>query len=623
MITFEIDDQVLQMPADFKLVSVINSNLLSTGEISADRTYDVEILDTPINRVALKHLNNLRIKKQVTVFTAVVRDNGAVFINGSFVASNYTSAFSGTLVDSRFLEKIEGKRLKDFTFAPDLVLGNSPQSVADYAKEYHTADHVGFPEILLGDIYNETNPDFTGVVNLRTNDPGKINTMDFVTGENDNKHSILPAFDALWILKTIGSELGYQFKGTLFDQANLQELLIPGGKTLDNKVGPLFLAEADTFSQTITGLTPIAYDNVTGVNWNVVSFAEKRYVVNQVGKHRFKLKFTAKIPVAYSNATVRVELVSSAEGVIYAYTTSILTEVDNFLSFNESITFLVTGETLFWRINFQGYATVILLDVEGIYSQLECAIEPIQYQNLNIYHQSLNYAEYMPDYSASQFIKDFCASFGVNIRFNEVKKEVLFDLKKDIIDASDFWDITDKIVSEENRYYQNIEFTKELGFSISWDNEFNTDQVLVASGDTDIKLKLSPCKLYDFNALGLFGSSKKIWIDSFKVNTDLADITGVKGALRMAFHDADNPKVNLKLNNEQDSVFTQYLESFFQLKNKAVPVVSIAKLNRTDLNKLKTVNKLMIDHTLFLLDTATNPRSNEGPGLTKLRLWKI
>jgi hypothetical protein len=618
MIIIDLDGWIIQMPTDFELVKVIEPNLFEDEEIKVPRTYEITIPDTPINQRALNYLNELRHVHRKIIFKALVTDKGAVVINGIFKASNFNGSFSGTLVDSAVLAELEGKQLSDFNYAADVVLGENTQEVANYGLTYHENDHVGFPEIVTSNIYGELNPAFGGIMNLRSGSTGKTNALDYTQDDADNHYSMLPCFGLLWLIERMADELGYTVSGDLFEQPNLQQLLLIGGKTLDTLPSTNYLGEGIQDTRTTTGLKSVAYDTVTGGNWNLLSYPEYRWVVNRLGRHRIKISFDAFVQNGYTNPEVRIEL-----GNIFAQTILINSGVNNSVSFEFNHTFTAIGDSLYWQINFRGRVFVVIGSVEGTYSNLKVSFEPVQWQALNIYKQNLNYAAHMPQYSAAELITETCKTLGAKMEVNECNKVLHFNLKSNLINLGGFWDITDKIIPNKGRYFENIDFEENTGFNLIWDSDINKESRLIGEADQEIKLKLSACKRYDFKPSSFVNVDKKLWIDNLNISTDLTNSVVSKGSLKIAYHDAENAPMKLTLEDEIGTLWTTHLKALYENKNKLTPVISRVKFSRNDINKLQQYNQVMIDHSLFFLKKITAPLTQNEPGFCKLELFKI
>ena len=614
MITIEINGHYIDLPPAFKLTRVIEGSYFKTNKVSVARTYPISFDENnPKNQQAMEHANDLRVKSRKKSFEATIRRNGSVVMRGLYVANTIDDMFSGSIVGTQFLEEIKSKKLTDFSYAPDVTLGVSSQDVADYALDYNVADKIGFPETEIVDYYGNDNPDFNGIVNYREDSNGKINTMDFVNEDNDNKYSLLPAFNLLWLLQCISSELGYTIKGDLFEKQNLQTLLLYGSKNLDEKGGTAYKGIGILTGSHI-GNKGLVYDSTIGSAWNTTSFLEDRYITPHEGIYSIVLDMDAQMGDAMPQTVQFCK--------VYLYVNG-----NSSLSMHKMIGNDLKHINRSWKLDFDTSLQEIWIGIEwegqtnmggaagGFYSGLTVEIKNLQDENLNVYKKSLNYAAHLPDVLAGNLFKEVCNTLNSSITFNEDKKEVYLNSLEARLKTNDFWDITDKVIAKDGKFYQSLEVPEQSGFDLKWDSEINDDHYVIDEGEQEVKMKLCPCKSVNIG--------RHIWKDEWKANSDLTQSEGDNTILRCGYHDTHNIPMELLLQEGNNTLLNEHLLETHRVLNVATPVVMKVNFTENDLAVIDPDKKLMVDHELFVLDKLTVEDAHSGPGISQLKLWKI
>ncbi len=614
MITLEINGQEIQLPTDFKLTRVFEGAYYSGKNIAVPRTYGISFEPTPSNILAMEFANDLRVKERKKHYSSIVKRSGSVIMRGNYVSDTIDDLFSGTIVGTRFLELIEKKNLQDFFFAPELVMGTTSQEVANYALEYHPDANIGFPEVEMEDYYGSGNPDFYGVVNFRVDsESGLVNEMNYVTEDMDNRYSLLPAFNLLWVLKCVITELGYTPKGDFFTKPNLDKLLLFGSKSLDKLGGEGFKCTG-SLTGSNTGDTGLIYDNRTGNEWNTNSYPEDRYITPHEGKYRATIQFDGQMgdPLAHTVQFCKVHIHTDS-GILTA-PFKLNGSTQKFIERTWEFNWDTIGHQIWFSIEWEGETTTGAA-AGGFYTNLKVDIKNIQSETLNVYQKSLIYADHMPNMLASNLIKECSHTFNLSVRFKDDKKEVHINLLDEKLRNNEFWDITDKVIAEDERLYKSLTIPEEEGVELKWKSKVNDETFVIGEGEKKVKMNLCPCKLIDIG--------REIWKDKWKANSELIDSKGNDDILRFAYHSTHDVPMDLSLVPNSNSLLDEHLLETHTRLAKATPVTMNVDFNTNDLEALDVDEKLMVDHNLFLLKKLTVNEDSDGPGISKLELWKF
>lgn len=361
-----------------------------------------------------------------------------------------------------FYSLIQNINMPDVTYDGDVVIGATMSDVLAHAKACVEGDitstNYQFPQVWNNTFYEGYPLNSTGIINDWDSVNARFNE-NYYTGDPDlyfRITTLVPYPYLFYVLKKLCAHFNYIPQGNLFDNVDLQHLIIHNNYALDKADKRYYVRASAT---TVFHYTPAGWhaaivdDDFTLPNedadglYNIDVLDGRYYFSPSVDAgYRFYsiITFANVVEDIYmnleedngGNLTIVATNVIHANGTFY-----IENYVDAHLGCTYIYTFSNTGGNVF--------------DITAF----ELSILNVHNSNVNIFDKIINIKNHVPNIKASDFVDAIENAFGCIALVNNNSREVNFKFLKDILTSTEIEDIT-AIIEDTHLFYDTDKIGK-------------------------------------------------------------------------------------------------------------------------------------------------------------------
>jgi len=367
-----------------------------------------------------------------------------------------------------FASLIEGKTLKDLTFPDPVPTGQDQQAVIAFAEDVITKAYpetlFNFPMIYNPDFYGDDNPDFLWFMNHYNSGAFVENIYSSIGVRNFN--TLVPMLYLQYVTKLCFETFGYTPFGSFFDDPELAKALLFNNCALDQMRKRYLTIASQTDPQTASEMEIIEFDDdSTGDNEDLDDCFD-------VASHQYEVKTEGLYYISIGG-----EFNSASESLV-AFVLRVMKDGQEILR-----------DQLGWRIYTDWYRDSVFFEIyleaadigsvltfeigcfwqnfyptDGQIRNANLVVENTSFSNLNVYAQSIDFINHVPEKEISAFLVNLQLLFGIIIGFDHDKKTAEVSFIRDSINFPDGDDLTEftkfsskKVVLEPSEGY-NIQF---------------------------------------------------------------------------------------------------------------------------------------------------------------------
>ncbi len=297
-----VNGKFLDLPSNKAIRYELINPFFTTEVYQGEYSFPFEIGATPTNNSIFKYANLPNTSDRITDFTAIVYVYGIPkFSTKLKVSRGRNLGYSIVLNGGVKVLSTADLKLNQIDFGDDFYLGNTQADVLASAK---TATESGnwldypfaFVPHISSNFYNGLNASFLGIINRVNSANGNLLVNDAIT--INNKYTLVPWLYLHFILKKIFDNEGFTPKGSFWDDAECNKILITSNKAIevrDQTYNVKVIAGVDQ-NLTTTGdlagfmVGPLGSYDPIGAYDN----ASKSYIIQQAGKHNITVFIQGK-----------------------------------------------------------------------------------------------------------------------------------------------------------------------------------------------------------------------------------------------------------------------------------------------------------------------------------------
>ncbi len=440
--------QFLDLDPGFKLTIDVLNPAYDDDLTGGDHSFPIDFPAGGKNDILLNMPAGISVTRKEFRFDVRVWMAGNIWRRAKLVIDRPgTSRHGGYLLTGLRAWDLDMK-LYDVPMGGERVFGTTSDDIRDHATSVWTQHwpdvDYNFPTIRCESFYGDANPDWKYFINRfdRTNAEYFINAA----GTFPNKDCLVPCPYYAAVMKYVIESQGYTADTSYgwFNDGTARKLVMPNNVPLDRRfsvttrasmsyAGPITLILDQTdFDGTNNPRIPLNDDSTApnqdpGSEFNTTTWKWAVPVANKYYRMKFKVRFRVVSKSPSSNYVLK-ELTCGL-GVLGGSTYDIKTvresgqgiQIGQWYEVSSSrIKFLTTAAeeiSLFWTAK-SG------CDCEVEISEAWASFELLDTADINVYRNTINLQDHVPDKTVGDFLKDFRDFFQVQFLIDDVRKVV-------------------------------------------------------------------------------------------------------------------------------------------------------------------------------------------------------
>jgi hypothetical protein len=497
MLQITVDGTSLWLEPDTKLRYELNSTIFDREAIPGSIIYPFDI---PIskNQQVFNYAHFVEINSKVRIYDCVVSAGGFTLIKGKLLVSkiNYMY-YRCSVVDNAFSENFQKQKLNELSYS-DITIGGTPHSATNVAfhaeqvvKGNVDADYtfpVIFAEYFYGDLDEDTgeaefNPDWggddgAGAVGKYINNYNASGGNFFYNSIHedplcDNVYSMVPFPYLHALLEKLFNDENYQLTGDFMDDTELAKLIIGNNYPLDAKEKKYYVRVSMLSDQEVTSEEVVEFnDESSGDNEdddNAFTTATHKYEIQGIGYHQIKASFNyrnegteAQVRTSWSLKRDGVEVDGDTITGVTGQSGTIIIDFTEFIEIGE------VGEEYWITVFFEEYDAVGSAwgTCNGEVSNGELIISNNSQSDLNIFSNTLNIANHLPEITVSELVNAIRLCFGLAFYFDHSGKVTQIDFLKDLVAGNKYLDLTNNLI--EKTFELELKETETYRFLLNY-----------------------------------------------------------------------------------------------------------------------------------------------------------
>ncbi len=406
----------------------------------------------------------VEVKNKIRLFENVIFEIAGVSQIGLLIVKSANSeSYKVSFTTYPFPKDFKDELITNIDYN-DINIGNDTDTIIATAKteslkQYPDAD-ICFPMIRANNFYDEEqNITFRNFMNYYIFDNYLKN--EYYLNGFQNFNCLVPHFYLFATISKIFNSIDYNIKGNLFQDADLQKLVIFNNYALDKIRYEFYVKTSVINEKTIPAVTydlrEIVFDTEIDED-NVFNLNTGTYTAQAEAVLNINVTFDAKVPDIVGNLALiffGINLDINENQYEYYQTDSTKDPLWHHYSFNFSINIEIAniGKTFKFYLRSSQFTSEFTI----VYKNLNVVINPIAYNNVNIFDGNINLKNHLPKISVSNFINNIAKLLSVAVFYDTKNKQIEFQFLKDIINNDKNIDLTDCLEndSEEIELYTN------------------------------------------------------------------------------------------------------------------------------------------------------------------------
>ncbi len=350
---------------------------------------------------------------------------------------------------------VEGKKLPEYfdieTSYGDIIAHINSQITKTYPEVNHQ-----FPCISNPSFYGDVSPNYGGLMN----DCASGFVSDIV-----NHTNIVPQLFLFYIVKHLFASQQYNPFGPVFNDTYLQKQLLYNNYAIDKLESVFFSGEVVNKLIPLPNFT-VKWDTNIVDPQNNYTQSTGQYLVSSWGSYTMDLNFRSKINEYHFGVdTLTVEFVYDSV-VYHSFDYTVVGDPEDYMTI--AISYIVSVPQSLINRNFEVriyYTDDRKQDFEAYISNGDIKIVNITNPEENIFGDTINYKNHVPNMDVKTFLNAFYASQKILPFFNHSKKTVELVFFKDILASRKVTDLSEGLKKYSLKVYSN----DYKGLTFGWD----------------------------------------------------------------------------------------------------------------------------------------------------------
>lgn len=411
--------------------------------------------------------------------------------------------------------------LRDIDFGDPIDVGPDADDLIAHAiavnnQSYPEATHC-FPPHQNPDLYSKNDDwsddplDGNMVVNHWRGIDATFSKNGLDNGKPSNWHAMIPFFYSLWILGRVMRHFGYQMKGEVLNDPDMNKMVEFSNTALDHKEDRLYVKAGYSAGNSEVGFWPalalIGDDDSTLPHIDIDDLYDPTtgyYTVQEAGNIAVTVHCHASLDAVSAVTVVLEEVGGVGVGTIASSPSGLEHDLDGILYWNPTAGDI--GSEFYLLVLFPTPApniTVTDLEVEFFHTAES---------HLNIFADQIIIKDHVPDQTVGEYILGFKKGLGIGFSVDSVDKSVdLFWNDRSLFNSGKLKDLTPMVTGQpEFEFGQKVGFTIQFGASDVGIDDLPDTEGLEFSGAFN-----TPDDLPDIFDLGLYAislSDHKVWV---------------------------------------------------------------------------------------------------------------
>lgn len=487
--------------------------LFLKGQIKGSYSFPFTFPRTDNNDIALMHAAVLEVNPKTITYSCDVIFKGVKLYPGILRVTasnklqyegNVTVGVSAMAVIKKKLYDIYLGGEREIVTAETLMISSAAMIAhanAQIALTYPAADYT-FPPHKNEKFYYEgttnKNADFEGIINRWNNStqtftPNSINT----NPTPDNTETLVPWVYLLYVLKMGFLEEGFTIDGDATVDEEIKQVILYNNYSLDKKYGTYSVQATAKLSQTISVETTVVFEKDTGGTDHdeagIYNTSTGQYTIVEEGYHnlfaRIKNYSSSGSGSIIGSPLVRIIFYKNASAIA----TSITAFPAGWWDHTYQVYFTAADIGKKITVTVEAYGSGggnFTIDVQGSYLQ----IQNTSLNDLNLYAQSINLQNHMPDKTFGDLLDWFIKKFNIDVSYDMGSRKVSLNfIEQKCGSSAKADDLTDRASNSYETNYEPAGFTLKSNFSsddLFSENNFKAIDADKVIGEVDIAANL-------------------------------------------------------------------------------------------------------------------------------------